>query len=715
MTASVASVLRRDWLATCVLLTALASPRPSPADQTVTLAARPIAPDSAAAQFRGFFTDARRLAANTTTAWRSADNDLAAWGPALVFALLDRSVSADTIAALAAPLQSEGAAPVLLFRTVGLYAAKSRIPFVATPALVRSVDRNLRTLERATRDLEALTSAPELSGWGSIGAGAWLAYLELLYRDYFELADPAAGRWDADGVRIVDELLDRGRLADGKGFRSDPRDDRLSLWPNALALYALVKAYENTELVKYAAAALDTVQAIDALRGEDGGYFSTSAKTEKNASANAYLAGALLLLFKDTGEAQYRERALAVLRWLSSDASDTAASVADAGVKVHVGYLVLLLDSLSTQAAENVLGRRPMHVPGDPGVPSRETVAAVASRLRPADFRFREMFDGVLETLLERLPNTDGDFAYDYGDAPGYAAAVLMDGGERTIAAQIVQRQERLLAWPRPRDFDEISFGAGGLFAALGHADAIDQPAAEHSLRRYLLLSGALAFLDRYYFDWLDWLTGGGGFDYGPTVIGAQIAAAHLRYAERGDARVAGLIRPLRVGRAVLAAADEAAWDAERHVYRARPHSVSIWLLPNTMMILDLLEAYQLTQEASYRERAEEVSRGLEGLWDETQHAYFASSEHTGDNAYESLSANSYAALALLRLSRATQTPAYRERALAIFDFMNRELYAGGILYHHLYRGRRATGDIWCSGCNWRVLWALEELARPQR
>ena len=714
MTASVAFPLRRHWLAICILVAVATAAGPLCAEQTVTLAPRSFTPDSAATQFRSFFSDARRLAANTTAAWRAADNDLAAWGPALVFALLDRAVPADTIAALATPLQAEGAAPILMFRSLGLYAAKSRVPFVATPTLMQAVERNLRTLERATRDLEALTSAPELSGWGSIGAGAWLAYLELLYRDYFELADPSAGRWNADGVRIVDELLDRGRLADGAGFRSDPRDERLALWPNALALYALLKAYENTELIKYESAALDTLRAIDTLRDADGSYFLTSAKSEKSASANAYLAGALLLLFKDTGDVQYRERALALLRWLTGVGKGDG-NVRDAGVNLHVGYLVLLLDSLSTQPGENVLGRRPMRVAGDPGVPSRETVASIASRLRPEVPRYREMFDGVLDTLLERAPQVAGDFAYDYGDAPGYAAAVLMDGGETAIAGQIVQRQERLLAWPRPRDFDEISFGARALLTVLGHTGAVDVAGAERSLRRYVLLSGGLAFLDRYYFDWLDWLTGGGGFDYGPTVIGAQIAEAHLRYAERsGDASVAGVLRPLRVGRAVLAAADDAAWDAERHVYRARPRDDTVWLLPNMMMVLDLLDAYKVTREPAYRERAEEVSRGVEVLWDEPRHAYFASSVQMGDNAYESLSTNTYAALALLRLAQVTQTPTYRERALVIFDFMNRDLYAGGVLYHHLHRGRRAAGDIWCSGCNWRVLWALHELAPPQ-
>jgi hypothetical protein len=694
------------YTASCLLT--LASP--AGAQRTVTLAPRQFALDSPAAPFQSFFSDARRLAAATTPAWSSSESDLAAWGPALIFLLLDRAVSTDTVLGLAAPLESEGTVPVLIFRTLGLYAAKSRVPFTATPALMRAIERNLRTMERAPRDLETFTAGPGLAGWGSVGVGAWLAYLDLLYRDYFELEDPAAGRWNAAGVRIVDQLLVRGRLPGG-GWRSDPRDEELALWPSALAIYALVKAYENEELVKYESAAIAVANALDALRAEDGSYFSTTARSEKDPRANAYLAGAFLWLHKDAGDAQYRERAAAILRWLT-----TTPASRDAGISAQVAYLTLLLDSLATRPCEHLLGRRPMRVTAELGAPSTQAVEAMASRLRPEDFRYREMFDGVLHTLVERTPQVAGDFAYDYGDSPGYAAEVLLDAGDAAIAPQIVRREKRLLEWPRPRDFDEISFGARALFAALDHPGVVDAAGAERSLRRYLALSASMVVADRYYLDGLDWLTGGGGFEYGPTVLGAQIAEAHLRYAERDPGqRIAWLVRSLEIGRGLIDGADRVAWDPAGHVYRARAQSEGVWLLPNAMMIIDLLQVHRLTGESSYLARAEEVATGLGGLWEERRGAYFANSDEAGADGYQSLSTNSYAALALLRLSAATLKTAYRDRALRVFDFINRDLHAGGVVYHHIYQGRRATGDIWCTGCNWRVLSALAELARSAK
>jgi uncharacterized protein YyaL (SSP411 family) len=172
---------------------------------------------------------------------------------------------------------------------------------------------------------------------------------------------------------------------------------------------------------------------------------------------------------------------------------------------------------------------------------------------------------------------------------------------------------------------------------------------------------------------------------------------------------------PLAVARGLLAATDRVVWNASTRTYRAQEASDDAVLLPNAMMILDLLQAHRVTGDAAYLARAEEVADGLEVLWDDQHGAYFASSAQTGDQAYESLSTNSYAAWAQLQLYTATQKAAYRERALRIFDWMNRDLYAGGILFHHVYRGRRATGDIWCTGCNWRVLRVLTELAQPDR
>ena len=688
-----------------VLAVLVPGAHPARADVTVTLAGRTFADQSPAATFRETFGDARRRAAETTGAWASSRDDLCAWGPALIFPLLGSGLDNDTVIALASSLETKDVAPQLVWRTLGLYAAKSRVPFDDTATMRAAVDRNLEALNRAARDIDTFADAPELKDWGPVGLAAWVAYLDLLYRDYWDLGDPGARSWNTDGLAITNDLLHRAGLPDGRGFRFQAGRDSLALWPNALVLYALNQAYENEESVRYERAAIDTAAAIEPLRDKDGGYFSTIERTDKNPHANAYLAGALLLLAKNTGEKTYQQRATAILRWLTTGPS-AALLARDAGLETHIGHLILLLDSLATQPSENVLGRRPMRgsTAKPPPLPLDE--------LRPADFRYRSLFDGVLGTLVNHLPREDGDFAYDYGDSPGYATDVLLAAHQSQSAHEVLQREQKLLTWPRPRDFDEISFGARAFFAALDQPDAFPRDQAEAALHRYILLSGALAMGDRYYMDWIDWFTGGGGYEYGPTVIGAQIAQSQLRFARAfPQQRVGWLIDPAAVGRALIDTAGRDVWDESLHLYRARPRSDEVWLLPNAMMILALLQTHALSGDASYLERAEAVVTGLESLWDEKRGAYFASSTQTGPGGYLSLSTNSYAALALHRLAAATGKQGYRERAQSILDFIQRDLYGDGVVYHHIYQGRRAAGDIWCSGCNWRVLSILREVA----
>lgn len=663
--------------------------------RTVTLGTRTVAGASPVAALQPAFVEARRVVAETTPQWSNEDIDLAAWGPVLVFALLDRAVENDVVVKLAAPLEETAPAGALLFRTLGLYAAKGRVPFVPTPALLAAIRRNLSVLGAVRESAELAALGPLVPGWGAFGIRAWVTYLELLYRDYGELADPDAARWNATGIAGARAILAAQRSARG-GFPGDDAAAGEQLWPNVLAIYALMKAYENEEDVGYETGALAAAAAVEALRQGDGSYRLNTVETVSDPRGNAFLAGALLQLFKNTGEPMYRDRAAEILRWLSRPAAFAALSAA---TKAQVGWLILLADSLSTQRFENIFGRRPMRIGGAPAG------SHLAEKLRPPDFPFREMFDGILGTLVEHAPFADGAFAYDYGDSPGYAAEVLLAAGSTSVPAAIVERQQRLLSGIHLHDLDEMAFGAAALQVAMERASDFDAAAAERALRRYLAVSAAVASLEDGYCERIDRLTGGGGYDYGPTVIGAQMAGTQMEYAASRPGRlVFGFFEPLSVGRRLLAGADRVAWDAAQRVYRARAGQDVVWVLPNAMMIVELVRAHRLTGDPAFLVRARETAQGLEALWDPVRGAFFSNSGEVGVAGYESLSTNSYAAQAFLHLAQATQDVEYRRRAATVLDFIRRDLYADGVAYHHVYRGRRAAGDIWCVGCNWRVL-----------
>ncbi|HYD47167.1 MAG TPA: hypothetical protein VEB21_02400, partial [Terriglobales bacterium] len=124
--------------------------------------------------------------------------------------------------------------------------------------------------------------------------------------------------------------------------------------------------------------------------------------------------------------------------------------------------------------------------------------------------------------------------------------------------------------------------------------------------------------------------------------------------------------------------------------------------------------AYTQTHQHQWIERAESVARGIEPLWHEERGAYAASAAQRGDDGHFSLSTNSYAAEALLALRHATGQNHYRSRAERIVDFIRRELFRDGIALAHVHRGRAASGDIWCSGCNWRLLGLLWRLGEEE-
>jgi hypothetical protein len=47
---------------------------------------------------------------------------------------------------------------------------------------------------------------------------------------------------------------------------------------------------------------------------------------------------------------------------------------------------------------------------------------------------------------------------------------------------------------------------------------------------------------------------------------------------------------------------------------------------------------------------------------------------------------------------------------ISVIDFLLEDLYEGGIVYHHLHKGLACTGDIWCPGCNFRILQYMDYL-----
>ena len=60
--------------------------------------------------------------------------------------------------------------------------------------------------------------------------------------------------------------------------------------------------------------------------------------------------------------------------------------------------------------------------------------------------------------------------------------------------------------------------------------------------------------------------------------------------------------------------------------------------------------------------------------------------------------------------SQETGEEAYVDKAREVMAFLMEDLYQEGIVYHHVYKGAACRGDIWCPGCNFRLLVYLDYL-----
>jgi len=226
-------------------------------------------------------------------------------------------------------------------------------------------------------------------------------------------------------------------------------------------------------------------------------------------------------------------------------------------------------------------------------------------------------------------------------------------------------------------------------------------------------LAALLARLDDYYLDGVDALTGGGSYGYGATTLTAQ--AAYLLFLSRYHPPEG--FRPEwdeypQVALRMVDAAGRVAWDEAGGYYYKSPSEPEIYLLADGHMVYALVEAYRFTGDAKYLDQAKRVVAALDRLLgDPDGKGYYALPPAVPSLGYKSLSSSCYAFKACALIYQETGEEAYLDKARDVMEFMMGELYGGdGIVYHHEYKGAVCSGDIWCPGCNFRVLQYLDYL-----
>lgn len=366
---------------------------------------------------------------------------------------------------------------------------------------------------------------------------------------------------------------------------------------------------------------------------------------------------------------------------------------------------------------------------GPDNEPSERRIAAWRRKYpKPFPFYKEDLFDRVFGYLNREVEFVDGRWADHWGDAALYGIvtdtlAYRMTQDESALERALLSKRANLAdiraARKNPRRMvehvEQSLMGALGLL--LAYDDLPDWeivPEAVSIIHNFTelleMLGGYLeAGLPTAFADY-----------YGRTTPSAMFFLMNLFLADfykRHD-------HPVRSGKSVgaalrlLDAIREKAFDPDGPRYRFAPGEERAYCYPNPIMILGLALLHKLTGDPAALTEAEGIFGWLQNLKDEKRGGYWTPYLHAlRKTAYDldikSLSAQNYVLYACLYLHRITKNRWYLKEMKSLLDFIERDLYYDGLIWHDIEQGRRANMDSpepYCIGCNLMTLYVLLEI-----
>lgn len=372
--------------------------------------------------------------------------------------------------------------------------------------------------------------------------------------------------------------------------------------------------------------------------------------------------------------------------------------------------------------------------PGPDNEPTEKRIAAWRRKYpKPFPFYKEDLFDRVFGYLNEEVEFVDGRWGDHWGDAALYGIVTdtltyRMTHDPRTLDRARLSKRANLAdiraARKKPRrmveHIEQSIMGALGLL--LAYDDLPDWEIVPEAVSMISDFTELLEMLGGY----LDTNLPVAFADYyGRTTPSAMFFLMNLFMAEfykRHD-------HPIRSGKAVgsalrlLDAIREQSFDSDGPRYKFAPDEDRSYCYPNPIMIIGLALLHELTGDPAALTEAEGIFGWLQNLKDEKQGGYWTPYVNAlRKNAYalniKSLSAQNYVLYACLYLHRITKNRWYLKEMKSLLDFIDRDLYYDGLIWHDIEEGRRATIDSpepYCVGCNLMTLYLLLEINHVDR
>jgi len=368
--------------------------------------------------------------------------------------------------------------------------------------------------------------------------------------------------------------------------------------------------------------------------------------------------------------------------------------------------------------------------PAPTNEPGEKRIAAIRRRNpKPVPFFKEDLYDKIYYYLDREVEFIDGRWAEHWGDAALYGVASdalrwRMTGDTRVLERAMAARRANLhdIRAAEQDPLKLIEHAEGAIMASLGLILTFDMLPHWETIPESLGLIAKFNELMQAIGGYLDSALPVAMADYyGRTTPTGMFFLMNLLVADFLKKHDRSITADHWVGDALklLDAARAKAYDYEGPRFLFNPGEQRSFCYPNPIFCLGLTLLHRITGHRSTLQEAEGIFNWMfNNLRDDRNGGYWTPyTNMVRKKGYalnlKSLSAQNYILFACLYLYEATGKELYLKEIKSLLDFIERDLYSDGLIWHDIEDGKRAdltSPEPYCIGCNLMTLYLLAEI-----